>query len=200
MTSFRKRVSLRVLHKAQRKARESSMDNTLNERIFKQKLVCRLKWSRSFSLCNQIYWNWSRNAQINKPFWFVNCSYLSQKLVCRLKWSRSFSLCNQIYWNWSRNARTNKPFRFVNCSDLSSRPVLVSVTNRNDFRGFSMIKWKISNQSLPKLTHRKLHPFYRGRYKNFDEIRPINTNLGESNIPPNMLCFSRVTIDKSERF
>ena len=33
MTSFRKRVSLRVLRKAPRKARESNMDNTLNDRI-----------------------------------------------------------------------------------------------------------------------------------------------------------------------
>ena len=50
------------------------------------------------------------------------------------------------------------------------------------------------------MTHRKLHPFYRGRYKIFDEIRPRNTSPGESNIPPVMLRFPRVTIDKSERF
>ena len=81
MTSFRKRVSQRVLRKAPRKARESSMDNTLNDRIFKQKLVCRLKWSRSFSLCNQIYWNWSRNARTSKSFRFVICSDLSSRPV-----------------------------------------------------------------------------------------------------------------------
>ena len=81
MTSFRKHVSQRVLRKAPRKARKSSMDNTLNDRIFKQKLVCRLKWSRSFSLCNQIYWNWSRNARTSKSFRFVTCSDLSSRPV-----------------------------------------------------------------------------------------------------------------------
>ena len=59
---------------------------------------------------------------------------------------------------------------------------------------------RYASQAIQKLTHRKLHPFYRGRYKNFDEIRPKNTRPGESNIPPIMLRFSRVTIDKSERF
>ena len=81
MTSFRKRVSQRVLSKAPRKARESSMDNILNDRIFKQKLVSRLKWSRSFSLCNQIYWNWSRNARTSKSFRFVIRSDLSSRPV-----------------------------------------------------------------------------------------------------------------------
>ena len=56
---------------------------------------------------------------------------------------------------------------FVNCTGLDDKSE--QMTNRNDFRGFSTIKWKICSQSLPKLTHRKLHPFFRGTYKNFDE-------------------------------
>ena len=67
--------------------------------------------------------------------------------------------------------------------------VLVSMTNWNDFRDFSTIKWKISNQSLPKLTHRKLHPFYRGRYKNFDKFdREISVRESQT-YPPSCYVF-----------